>query len=110
MIDDLSGLEPQETGWIDAKSLPPTLTALLAEMARTYVPVMLANARAAAAGKPMVETEVEGLAWSQQTFPYQVKCVQWLRQSFAALGDDAQATVRAVLSESGCLPLIEAAI
>ncbi len=110
VIDDLSGLEPQETGWIDAKSLPPTLTALLAEMARTYVPVMLANARAAAAGKPMVETEVEGLAWSQQTFPYQVKCVQWLRQSFAALGDDAQATVRAVLSESGCLPLIEAAI
>lgn len=110
VVDDLSGLEPQDGDWVDAAALPPTLTALLAEAARTYVPVMLANARAAAASRPTVETEVEGLPWSQQTFPYQVKCVQWLRQSFAGLDAGAQRTVRDILAQTGCLPLMEAAI
>ncbi len=110
VVDDLSGLEPQDTGWINAGELPPTLMALLAEIARTYVPVMLANARAAAAGQPMVETEIDGLKWTQQTFPYQVKCVLWLRQSFAALDETSSATVRTLLAETGCLPLIEAQI
>ncbi len=110
VVEDLSGLDVADDGWLDAAAPPPSLAGLLKEIARTYVPVMLANARAAAAGKPVVETEVEGLPWSQQTFPYQVKCVQWLRQSFAALPGDAQATMRDLLNSSGCLPLLEAAI
>lgn len=110
IVDDLSGLEAADDGWIDARDPPQTLKALLVEAGRTYVPVMLANARAAAAGKATVETEIDGLAWSQQTFPYQVKCVQWLRQSFAGLGDGAKAAMRALLGETGCLALIEAKI
>lgn len=110
IVDDLSGIDVDDAGWLDAASLPPTLIALLAEVARTYVPVMLANARAAAAGSSTVETVIDGLAWSQQTFPYQAKCVAWLRQSFAALPDHAQASVRAVLDAGGCLPLLDAAI
>ena len=110
VVEDLSGLETDEGGWLDAAAPLPSLIDLLKEIARTYVPVMLANARAAAAGKPMVETEIDGLPWSQQTFPYQVKCVQWLRQSFAALPDRAQTTVRDLLGASDCLPLLDAAI
>jgi len=110
VVEDLSGLETGDGGWLDLATPPATLIALLQEIARTYVPVMLANARAAAAGQATVETEVEGLPWSQQTFPYQVKCVQWLRQSFVALPPAAQVTIRGLLDAGGCTPLIEAAI
>jgi len=45
-VDDLSGLEPSEEDWIDRDAAPQTLRALLAEAGRTYVPALLANARA----------------------------------------------------------------
>lgn len=110
VVEDLSGLEAPQDGWLDAASPPATLIDLLKEVARTYVPVMLANARAAAAGRATVEAEVDGLAWSQQTFPYQAKCVAWLRQSFAALPAVAKASVRDLLEAGGCAPLIDAAL
>ena len=46
LMEDLSGLEPSEDGWIDIAAPPPTLLAVLAEIGRVYPPVMLANARA----------------------------------------------------------------
>jgi len=110
VVDDLSGLEPAEEDWLGGAALPETLTGLLREMARTYVPVMLANARAARAGAATVETEIDGARWTQQTFPYQAKCVGWLRESFAALPEQARGVVAGQLEASGCLPLLTASI
>ncbi|MBP7660673.1 MAG: glutathione S-transferase N-terminal domain-containing protein [Burkholderiaceae bacterium] len=106
LVDDLSGLEVHEDGWIRRDAIPETLRALLAEVGRTYVPVMLANARALAACAERVELEVDGLPWVQQPFPYQGKCVAWLREAWNRLGEGDRGQLSGLLEETGCLPLV----
>ena len=105
LMEDLSGLEPDDGGWISVAALPSTLTDLLREIGRVYPPVMLANARALANGDETVEAEVDGLPWRQPPFAYQGKCLRWLRQSHAALPAASRAAVDAILRETGCGPL-----
>jgi glutathione S-transferase len=106
LVEDLSGLEPQDSDWIAPGELAASLRPLFQEVGRTYVPVMLANARALAAGADTVETTVEGLPWTQQPFPYQGRCVQWLRESFTALTAAERATVMNALDGTGCEALV----
>ena len=101
LAEDLSGHEP-EAGWLAANALPCSLRALFVEIGRVYAPVMLANARAVQAGATHVETSVEGRVWRQDPFPYQAKCVAWLREAFAALDAPARGTADAALDGTGC--------
>jgi glutathione S-transferase len=101
MMEDASGLEPAEGDWLPSDPLPETLAALLAEIGRVYPPVMLANARAVMAGEREVSAEVDGQAWTQQPFPYQAKCLGWLRQSRADLPAPARTRVDAILGPAG---------
>lgn len=101
-MEDLSGLEPAEADWIDAAELPDTIRDLLAEIGRVYAPLLLANAAAIAAGASEVTTEIDGQAWSQQPFPYQVKCLSWLRAEYQALDAASRATVDHKLAGTGC--------
>lgn len=105
MMEDQSGVEPKDDGWISMAALPPTLIALLTEVGRVYPPVMLANAKAVMDGAAEVAATVDGQAWSQQPFPYQAKCLQWLRQSRAGLDDGARAKVDSALRSTGCTAL-----
>ena len=100
--DDLSGLEPEEHGWLGSGSIPETLRALLAEVGRVYVPCMLANAAAVAAKDAQVETMVDGARWVQQPFPYQAKCLRWLREAYDALSSQERGRVDHALEGSGC--------
>lgn len=97
MMEDQSGLEPAEGDWIATDPLPKTLAAILAEIGRVYPPVMLANAQAVVAGAPEVRAEVDGEVWTQQPFPYQAKCLGWLRQTHADLPAAARERVDAIL-------------
>ncbi|QHE87873.1 glutathione S-transferase N-terminal domain-containing protein [Hydrogenophaga sp. BPS33] len=110
LVDDLSGHEPQDAHWVSRDALPPTLMQLLAEAGRTYVPVMLANARALKASSRQVQTRVDGLPWVQGTFPYQGKCLRWLREEFAALSASDQASVNRILESSGTTALVHEAL
>jgi glutathione S-transferase len=101
MMEDQSGLEPADGDWLSMDALPPTLTAILAEIGRVYPPVLLANARAVLAGDSEVTAEVDGHVWTQQPFPYQAKCLGWLRQARDGLPDTARAQVDAVLAPAG---------
>ena len=103
VMEDLSGLEPG--AWTSVSALPSTLMALLDEIGRVYAPVMLANARALEGGATQVEAEVDGRPWTQIPFPYQAKCLAWLRGSHAALPPDARATLDAILKPTGCAAL-----
>ena len=105
LVEDLSGAEPTAKDWLDPTQLPGTLLALLRELSRTYVPVMLANAHALAAGLREVNCVVDGVAWRQQAFPYQAKCVRWLREERQALDDTQRRVLDQVLEETGCLTL-----
>jgi hypothetical protein len=71
---------------------------------------MLANARALKAGAATVETEIDGQAWVQNPFPYQGKCLTWLREEFAALAPADRAWVDALLEQGGCAALLHANI
>ena len=108
VVEDLSGLEPTEADWFAIDALPASLKAILAEVGRVYVPLLLANAKAVQAGAAQVETEIDGQPWVQQPFPYQAKCLTWLRDEFAALNASDQARVAAVLTDAGCGALVAA--
>jgi glutathione S-transferase len=105
-VDDLSGEEPAVGDWFARDALPATLTALLAEVGRGYVPVMLANARAVAAGAQKVEATVDGQPWEQNPFPYQAKCLRWLREEFEALSAADRAFTLGILEPAGCAALV----
>ena len=102
LMEDLSGLEPPDEGWISLDDPPETLRILLTEMGRAYAPVMLANARALASGASEVACEVEGRPWRQPPFPYQAKCLNWLRESRAALAAADRGRLDGVLRGTGC--------
>ena len=105
-MEDLSGLESSDDGFISASDFPKTLIALLREVGRTYVPVMLANAAAIDQGLNQVEAVVEGKPWTQEPFPYQAKCLQWLRVEYARLDVEDRERVDAILAGSGCEQLL----
>jgi glutathione S-transferase len=101
-VDDLGGLEVSEEDWIPRDQVGPALRALLAEVGRVYAPFLLANAAALERGQAQVECEIDGRRWVQSPFPYQGKCLRWLREQRESLGQDDRACVDAVLAGSGC--------
>jgi len=84
-VDDLSGVEPSDDGWLRRDALAESFRALLAEAGRVYTPFLLANAAALERGAEQVECEIDGQRWVQRPFPYQGKCLAWLRAERAAL-------------------------
>ena len=102
VVDDLSGLRPESTDWLNVEEASRMFRPLLTEVGRTYVPVMLANAKAMNEGAKLVETTVEGEAWEQQAFPYQARCVAELRSAFARLEEAERDEVVAILEGTGC--------
>jgi hypothetical protein len=101
VVDDLSGLEPAGDGWLSRDSLPDTFRALLAEAGRVYAPFLLANAAALRSGAERVTCTIDGRAWSSQPFPYQAKCLDWLRADRARLSPGDRAEVDALLAGTG---------
>jgi glutathione S-transferase len=110
LMDDLSGLDASEEQWLSLQALPDSLLALLKEVARGYVPVMLANAEAVMHASPTLSTDIDGQAWVQKTVNYQAKCLQWLREEYAALSPGEQSSVMNVLQDTGCATLIQASL
>ena len=98
--EDLSGLEIGE--WSRPADLPGTLRGLLELVGRYHAPFLLANADALERGAERVETEIAGRPWVQKPFPYQRKCLGWLRESYAALARDERTTVDGALAGTGC--------
>ena len=109
VMEDQCGLEPKDGDWNSADNMPVSLKAILNEIGRVYVPALLANARALQAGEKAWETELDGGLWAQKTFPYQVKCLQWIRDEYAALIAADRARVDTVLSGTGCEALFREA-
>ena len=102
VMEDLSGLEPQGSEWISRDAITPALKGLFGEIGRVYAPFLLANAGAIARRAERVECTIDGKPWVQQPFPYQGKCLQWLREGYAALASGDRAAVDGVLAGSGC--------
>lgn len=109
LMEDLSGHEPEDAQWSRADAIPPTLAALLAEVGRSYVPLLLANARALLAGETQVEAVIDGQPFQLRAVPYQGKCLDWLREEYAALDGQDRELAGAVLQACGCMALFDEA-
>lgn len=108
LVEDLSGLEPGDGGWISREALPDSLRSLFAEVGRFYAPFLLANAEALARGADRVECTIDGRPWQQKPFPYQARCLGWLREGYAALAPGDRRAVDAFVAGTGCEALFAA--
>jgi glutathione S-transferase len=107
LVDDLSGWPADEGDWLSADAAGSRLRDLFGEIGRVYVPALLANADALQAGQETMHATIDGRPWTQPAFAYQGKCLQWLREGFAGLGNDHREQVRQILDGTGCEPLLE---
>ena len=67
-----------------------------------YLPFLVANADAFAKGLERLQIDVWGLSYALSPFKYQVKCLNQLRDKFAALTVQDRAALRPVLERTGC--------
>ncbi len=102
VVEDLSGFEWGDDGWIARDAVPATLRALLAEVGRVHAPFLIANGAALESGAERVECTIDGRPWVQKPFPYQGKCLRWLRADYQALAPPDRTAVDAVLAGTGC--------
>ncbi len=110
-MDDLSWLPVSgDEGWGSLEALDPATGGLLAEIGRTYAPFMVANAEALMSGADEVVCEIDGREYRQAPFGYQGKCLQWLREAYAALGNADRDRVDAALAGTGCEPLVASSL
>ena len=66
------------------------------------MPVLLANAKAIENGKESWEAEVDGSVWKQKSFPYQTKCLIWIKDEFNSLNDADKKRVLDFLDGTDC--------
>ena len=105
-LEDLSGLKVEDDAWLAADETRTALAPLLGEIGRVYVPCLIANATAIAAGEESFETLIDGKLWKQDVFPYQAKCLAEIRAAYEALDASAQAQVNDWFAGTGCEGLV----
>ena len=106
-IEDLSGYEVGEDDWITSSdALPDSLQALLQEVSRTHMPQLLANGRAVLDGAEQLTTVIDGQDWTQPSFPYQLKCLKWIRDEYEGLTGVDRAKASTVLASAQLGPLV----
>lgn len=108
LVEDLSGLEAPDADWIRCERAADAVRPLLAEIGRVYVPFLVANAAALQRGAALVECEIDGRPWVQRPFPYQAKCLRWLREEWAALEEADRRVAADLLADTGCERLFDA--
>ena len=75
---------------------------LLSEIGRVYAPALIANAKALKAGDKHMETMIDGKRWEQPTFPYQGRCLGWIKEEYQMLSSEDQGQVDVILAGTGC--------
>jgi glutathione S-transferase len=109
-VEDLSSIEVADDGWLPRDRVAESLNPLLSEIGRVYAPFLIANARALSSKALEVRTEIDGREWVQQPFPYQGKCLKWLREAHAALSASDRRFVDQTLAVTGCESIFTAGI
>eukprot|EP01126_Amoeba_proteus_P040170 TRINITY_DN4272_c0_g2_i6.p1 TRINITY_DN4272_c0_g2~~TRINITY_DN4272_c0_g2_i6.p1 ORF type:complete len:255 (+),score=25.04 TRINITY_DN4272_c0_g2_i6:370-1134(+) len=106
-VEDLSGLEYAIDTEISFESYSSefylTFREILIQVARFYVPFMLANHETLYTGGREVRCEMDGnVSWISQPFKYQAKCLEQLRRKFGRLSSFDQKAFLDLLEGSGC--------
>ena len=101
IMEDLSGLS-KNFNWTKLEDCPLTLKNLLCEFGRMYAPALIENAKAVEKNMDTWEISIDGSIWSQKTFNYQAKCLNWIKNEFNQLNDKDKDRVKIFLDETGC--------
>ena len=86
--------------------LPESVENIFKEIGRVYVPALLANEIAFKKEEKTWEVPIDDSNWSQNTFPYQVKCLNWINDEFQKLDGDEKTKTLDFLEKTGCKELI----
>ena len=106
IMEDLSGLKDKEDGWVVLEEAHESLHDIFKEIARGYVPAMIANAKALSSNEDKWQTDIDGAEWEQKAFPYQAKCLQWIKDEFSSLEVKDKNRVENFLANTGCKDLV----
>ena len=94
--------------YLRERALSGMAEALLGIAGELYLPFLVANAQAFAKGLERLEISVWGLPYVLSPFKYQVKCLDLIREKFAALNAEHRAALRSVLERTGCWKHLDA--
>ena len=107
-LDDRGGLEYQEEK-LTLDNLSDSIHELFRELSTSYVPTMIENHRAIGNGEKEWSVDLAGYPWKQKSFPYQAKCLDWIREEFKNLDQANQEKVFNFLTANNCQSLVEIA-
>jgi glutathione S-transferase len=100
-LDDASGVDGD---WDTLEAaLAGAAGRLLELVGELYLPFLVANAQAWFEGAPQLRLSVWGLDCTLTPFRFQVKCLERLRERYAALDAGTRARLDPVLADAGCL-------
>ena len=103
----LNYFDDNDYGWIDIDNIPDSLIQIFNEVGKVYIPCLIANAKAYENGDEVWETTIDGSIWKQKTFPYQVKCLNWIKDEFNKLSANDKKTTLDLISGSGCEDILD---
>ena len=101
-IDKIDHFKNDDIGWYDLHQLPESLKVIFNEVGKFYIPCLIANDNAYSNKSKTWEIELDGSIWKQKTFPYQSKCLKWIKEEFNNLSDDDKSDVKKYLNGTGC--------
>ena len=105
-LDDRGGLEYQEEN-LTLDNLSDSIHELFKELSTSYVPTMIENHRAIGNSDKEWSVDLAGYPWKQKSFPYQAKCLDWIREEFQNLDQANQEQVLNFLTANNCQALVE---
>jgi len=79
----------------------------MSEVGRINAPYLLGNVKAVMEKSAQVDMTLAGGRWQQNPFPYQAKCLRWLRETYRALDETDRVRLDVVLSDTGVLALFD---
>tara|TARA_B100000427_G_scaffold169960_1_gene141312 strand:- start:3013 stop:4041 length:1029 start_codon:yes stop_codon:yes gene_type:complete len=106
IIEDLSGLSVKSNDWFSLEDAPNSLHAIFEEIGKGYVPAMVENSKALSEGLNSWKVNIKGAEWEQKVFPYQAKCLQWIKDEFNSLEVKDKKRIENFLANTGCENLI----
>ena len=93
-------------GWLDTDNIPNSLIEIFNEVGKVYIPCLIANANAYKNGDDVWETSIDGEIWKQKTFPYQAKCLFWIKEEVKKLNNQNLKVLLNALDKTGCEKLL----
>ena len=103
----LNYFDDNDYGWIDIDNIPDSLIQIFNEVGKVYIPCLIANAKAYENGDEVWETTIDGSIWKQKTFPYQVKCLNWIKDEFNKLSANDKKTTLDLIGGTGCEDILD---